>query len=102
MGGSWIDAFPPFNEHLVRDVGGLYSGFALLFLIAAVGLEPSVVRAALIAWLPFAAIHFIWHVTNLEGLGFNEKLLQMVSLGLVLLLPVLLLWAQRRRTTTFM
>jgi hypothetical protein len=102
VGGSWVDAFPPFNEHFIRDVGGLYAGFALLFLIAAIGLEPSVVRAALIAWLPFAAVHFIWHLTNLEGLGFNEKVLQLISLGLVLLLPVLLLWGLRRRTSTFM
>lgn len=100
-GGSWVNAFPPFNEHLIRDVGGLFAGFALLFFIAAVGLDPSVIRAALIAWLPFAAFHFFFHLTHLSGLDPGEGALQLVSLGLFLVVPLLLLWSLRRRTGTF-
>lgn len=100
-GGSWVNALPPYNEHLVRDVGGLFTGFALLFLIAALALEPGVVRAALIAWLPFAIFHFIFHMTHLGGLSSSEKVFQLVSLGIFLVLPVVLLLGMRRRATTF-
>jgi hypothetical protein len=99
--GSWVDAFPPYNEHLIRDVGGLFAGYALLFFMAAVRLDPSVVRAALVAWLPFAAFHFVFHLTHLSRLEFGEKVLQLVSLGTVLILPLLLLWGLRRRASTF-
>jgi hypothetical protein len=101
FGGSWVNALPPYNEHLIRDVGGLYIGFALLFFVAAFTLEPILVKAALIAWLPFAALHFFFHATHLEGLTFSEKVLQLVSLGIVVLLPLALLWGQRRRGSTF-
>ena len=28
--GHWVDRLPPYNEHLVTDVGALYLGFALV------------------------------------------------------------------------
>ena len=28
---SWVHLLPPYNEHLIRDVGGLYLAFGLLF-----------------------------------------------------------------------
>jgi hypothetical protein len=31
----WVELLPPYNEHLVTDVGGLYLAFALLFAWAA-------------------------------------------------------------------
>src|SRR5882757_2805799 len=31
----WVELLPPYNEHLVTDVGGLYLGFAVLFAWAA-------------------------------------------------------------------
>jgi hypothetical protein len=100
IGGSWVDALPPYNEHLVRDVGGLFAGFALLFFIAAFVLEPVLIRVAMIAWLPFAIAHFLFHATHLGGLTFIEKVLQMVTLGIVLLVPLSILWALRRRTSS--
>ena len=35
----WVELLPPYNEHLVTDVGGLYLGFAVLFAWAAWTLE---------------------------------------------------------------
>lgn len=102
IGGSWVNASPPFNEHLIRDVGGLYLGFAILFFWAGSNMDPAVVRPVLIAWLPFAVLHLWFHVTHMGGLGGGERFLQTVALAAVTLIPVLILAAQRRsRTSTF-
>ena len=47
----WVELLPPYNEHLVTDVGGLYLGFAVLFAWAAWTLQPTLVRAVCSAWL---------------------------------------------------
>ena len=31
-GGTWVSALPPYNEHLVRDVGGLNLALVLLLI----------------------------------------------------------------------
>jgi hypothetical protein len=33
-GLGWVALIPPFNEHLVRDLGGLSLGFGVLFVVA--------------------------------------------------------------------
>ena len=47
----WVELLPPYNEHLVTDVGGLYLGFAVLFAWAAWTLDRTLVRAVCVAWL---------------------------------------------------
>ena len=51
----WVDLLPPYNEHLVTDVGGLYLGFAVLFAWSAATLERSLARAVSLAWIVPAA-----------------------------------------------
>jgi hypothetical protein len=43
FGRAWVEMLPPYNEHLVSDVGGFYLGFALLFAWAAVSLHRALV-----------------------------------------------------------
>src|SRR5690348_3453073 len=57
----WVDLLPPYNEHLVTDVGGLYLGFALLFAWAATTLERALLRPLCIAWLLTASLHLLFH-----------------------------------------
>jgi hypothetical protein len=95
-GFSWVSALPPYNEHLVRDVGGLYTGFAVLFTWAAADSDPRLVKPVLIAWLPFAVAHLIFHYNNLKGLSTIEQAGQLGALGLAALLPLGLLLALRR------
>src|ERR1700709_694357 len=63
----WVDLLPPYNEHLVTDVGGLYLGFAVLFAWAAWTLERTLVRAVCVAWLLTAALHLGFHAEHLAG-----------------------------------
>src|SRR5690349_19904952 len=61
----WVDLLPPYNEHLVTDVGGLYLGFAVLLAWAAWTLERTLVLAVCVAWLLTAALHLLFHATHL-------------------------------------
>src|SRR3972149_11848600 len=90
-GRSWVSALPPYNEHLVRDVGGLNLALALLLVWAAVALERRLVQVALAAALVYAVPHFIFHVSNLDNLSTGDQVGQTVSLTLAVLLPLALL-----------
>ena len=89
----WVELLPPYNEHLVTDVGGLYLGFAVLFAWAAWTLDRTLVRAVCVAWLLTATIHLIFHAGHLAGFGTADAVAEIVSLALLLLPPPLAIWA---------
>lgn len=90
-GRSWVSALPPYNEHLVRDVGGLYLALTVVLLAAAVIMERRLVIVALVAALVNAVPHFIFHVGHTDGLSTGDQIAQTVSLALVLAVPIALL-----------
>ena len=83
---------PPYNEHLVTDVGGLYLGFAVLFAWAAWSLERTLVRAACTAWLVTASLHLFFHVGHLENFSTGDAIGEIASLALLLVPPLVALW----------
>ncbi len=89
----WVDLLPPYNEHLVTDVGGLYLGFAVLLAWAARTLDRTLVQAVCAAWLLTAAIHLFFHVTHLDNFGTGDAIAEIVSLALLLVPPPLAIWA---------
>ena len=93
----WVDLLPPYNEHLVTDVGGLYLGFAVLFAWAARALQPTLVRAACSAWLLTAAIHLFFHATHLESFSTGDAVAEIASLAFLLLPPAVAIWAVGER-----
>lgn len=97
----WVDLLPPYNEHLITDVGGLYLGFAVLFAWAAKTLERTLVQAVCVAWLLTATIHLIFHASHLEGFSTADGIAQTVSLVLLLVPPPIAIWAvgERPRST---
>ncbi|MEZ5076904.1 MAG: hypothetical protein R2725_05630 [Solirubrobacterales bacterium] len=90
---SWVELLPPFNEHLVTDVGGLYLGFAVLFAWAAATLDRVLIRALCTAWLLTAAIHLAFHAGHLEGFSTADAIAELISLALLLAPPLVTLWA---------
>lgn len=92
----WVDLLPPYNEHLVTDVGGLYLGFAILFGWAAWSLEPTLIRAVSIAWLLTATLHLVFHAGHLDGFSTGDAVAEIASLALLLAPPPLAIWASRR------
>lgn len=92
----WVDLLPPYNEHLVTDVGGLYLGFAVLFGWAAWSLDRTLIRAVSLAWLLTATLHLVFHASHLEGFGTADAVAEIASLALLLVPPPLAIWASRR------
>lgn len=90
---SWVELLPPYNEHLVTDVGGLYLGFAVLFAWAAWTLERTLVRAVCSAWLVTATLHLFFHAGHLENFGTADAIAEIASLALLLIPPPLAFWA---------
>ena len=89
----WVELLPPYNEHLVTDVGGLYLGFAVLFAWAAWTLERTLVRAVCVAWLLTATLHLIFHSGHLAGFGTADAIAEIASLALLLVPPGVAVWA---------
>jgi hypothetical protein len=91
----WVSSLGPYNEHLVRDVGGLYLALLVLSVWVWQRPTPSSLRMAGGAWLLFSAEHFLWHALHLDGLPVVDKVGNMVALGGTLLLSVLLVLPER-------
>jgi hypothetical protein len=100
-GRAWVAADGPYNEHLIRDVGGLNLALALLAAIAAVRLQPELTRLVAMATLVYAVPHFAYHALPLEPYSTTDAAANIVSLGLAVVLPVwLAVWpAPRGRAT---
>jgi len=87
-GMSWVSTEGPYNEHLVRDIGGLVNGLAVVALVAAWTLSRTVVVAAALAWLVYTVPHFAFHVAHpLDDPSMQA--LNVVVLSLEVLLPLL-------------
>lgn len=93
--GHWVDRLPPYNEHLVTDVGALYLGFALLLAWAAWTLQRQLVLASCAAWILFSILHLLFHARHLDGFGTGDAVAELASLGAVVALPLVALWAAR-------
>jgi hypothetical protein len=87
-GRHWVSPDGPYNQHLVRDVGGLNLGLALVTIVAAVTLAPVVVRAAALATLVYEAPHLAYHATHLSPYPGFDKVASISSLVLAVVLPI--------------
>ncbi len=94
-GHPWVALLPPYNEHLVRDVGEFNLSFTLLFTWAAISLERRLIQVTLLAWLVYAIPHFIYHLNHLMHFSLFDQVGQVVTLGVLILLPFILLIALR-------
>jgi hypothetical protein len=93
---SWVDKLPPYNAHLVTDVGGFYLAFAVLFAWAALRPTRALVVPLCCAWALAAALHLLFHVTHLGGLGTADAIAELGGLAALLALPVAVLVVLRR------
>jgi hypothetical protein len=91
----WVDKLPPYNAHLITDVGGLYIGFGVVVGLAAWRLERGLVIAACAGFLTVSVPHLLFHATHLGGFGELDAIAEMAALGSLLVPPLLALWASR-------
>lgn len=87
----WVALLPPYNEHLMRDVGALTLALALVLGVAAMRLEPVLVRTALAADMMFAVPHFVFHVLHLAHYPPAGAITQTLALAIVMVIPAALL-----------
>lgn len=92
-GRVWIAVDGPYNEHLVRDVGGLNLALATVAIAAIVTSSTLVARAAGAAALVFGLPHLAYHVTHLDPFSTADGVGIVVSLLIVALAGALALGA---------
>jgi hypothetical protein len=90
-GHAWVAVLPPYNEHLVRDVGSLTLALAVLVAAAALTLQRLLVAVAALALLAWSAPHLAFHLAHLEGLTTADKVAQVAVLVLGVAAPLALL-----------
>ncbi len=96
FGRSWVEALPAYNEHLVRDVGGLFLGVGFLLLAVAVRMERRFVGISLISYMLFSVPHAAWHLFHLEPYSTGDAVANAVTLTATVLLPAWALWVTVR------
>lgn len=94
-GRVWVAVDGPYNEHLVRDVGGLNLALAFVAAVALVTRDVMVARTAGGAALIFGVPHLLYHAMNLDGFGTSDAVAMLVSLTMVVLAAVVALLPDR-------
>ena len=90
-GHAWVALLPPYNEHLVRDVGALSLAVTVLLAVAAVVPTRLLIRTAAVAFAVYAVPHTVFHAFHLEGFSSVDAiaqtagfLLQLAAVGVAL------------------
>lgn len=82
LGRIWVAVDGPYNEHLIRDVGGLNLALAFVAFLALVTHSRLVAQAAGGAALIYGVPHLIYHATHLDGFESVDKVAMIVGLTL--------------------
>jgi hypothetical protein len=86
-GLSWVAGDGPYNEHFVRDIGGLADGLGVVALVAAWTLSSPLLVANAAGWLTYAVPHLVFHVVHPLDSG-PMQAANVVVLSSQVLLPV--------------
>ncbi|WAJ42930.1 hypothetical protein OK015_16900 [Mycobacterium sp. Aquia_216] len=86
MGMRWLPVLGPYNEHLVKDVGGMYLALTALSASTLVYLSNRPLRiVTAVSWTTFNLLHLIYHLQMLRMYGARDAVLNVIALGGVLL-----------------
>jgi hypothetical protein len=90
---------PPYNEHLITDIGELSLALTVVLAAAAVTGQWLLGVVAIVAFAVYTVPHVIFHSFHLEGFSRGNAIAQIVGFVLQLVMAVvvvLLLWRDRR------
>ncbi len=100
MGRSWVSVDGPFNEHLIRDVGGGYLSITVLALVAIIIKTRELALATALVWLVAQVPHFTYHMYHLDMYpDMIDKVGNVVSLVVLVLVPAYILVQTMRKTS---
>ena len=80
LGRGWVEVLPAYNEHLLRDVGGLFLATGAVLLAAAWSLQRRLVVVAAASFLLFSVPHTIYHLLNLEPYSTGDAIANALGL----------------------
>jgi hypothetical protein len=95
-GRTWVSADGPYNEHLVRDVGALNLALAVVTVVALIAFTRVVALATALGWIVYQAPHLVYHLRHLDLYDASDKVANVASLVLALVLPIVVLVGARR------
>jgi hypothetical protein len=90
FGHHWTAAYPPYNEHLVTDLGSTFLTLAALMAAAAVMNDRRVRTVVLGGVLVFNGLHLTFHLGHHEGMATADVAASLASLALGVVAPVVL------------
>ncbi|MFI9471915.1 hypothetical protein ACIHBQ_31180 [Streptomyces sp. NPDC052492] len=100
FGFSWLPQLGPYNMHLAKDTGAMFLALAVLALITIrYARTTRVVQITASTWLVFNVLHCIFHMQHLHVYGTTDKVLNVVSLTLLVLVSAALFVPERRPGT---
>lgn len=97
LGQHWTAAYPPYNEHLMTDVGVAACTLGGMLIVAAIVANRVAKTIVLAAVAFYESLHLLFHLREHGTLAGTPLLLSLVSLGAGVLFPVALLLANRNR-----
>lgn len=99
FGRAWVRVDGPYNEHLVRDVGGLNLALTVVLVAAMVTLTRAMVVTAAVASLASGVPHLVYHLFHTDNLGSVDVAMSIGGLLLFAVLGVALIVVSRGATT---
>ena len=92
-----VQLLPPYNEHLITDIGGLYLGFGVMFIWAMFQPSRQLIVPVCTGWIVAQVLHFAFHISHLTGFTTPEALGQQIGLAFYLLVAIIPIAMLRRR-----
>ena len=96
LGRAWVRVDGPFNEHLVRDVGGLNLALAAVLVAAFITVSRPLIIAASAASLLSGIPHLVYHLANTDKLAGGDIAVSIGGLALFAVLPLALIAVSRK------
>jgi hypothetical protein len=97
LGRHWTAAYPPYNEHLMTDVGAAFLTLGVMLLIAAWLRDRRVTNVVLIGLLVFSAAHLAFHAGHRGNLAGADLAASLTSLVVGVVVPAAVLLVSRAR-----
>ncbi|MER5258447.1 hypothetical protein [Streptomyces sp. NPDC002855] len=98
-GVLWVSDLPPYNEHMMRDLGASSLAIAVVLAAGVRAMEPRLVSVGLAAYLTFSVPHLVFHSAHLEHMTAGSAATLMALLGAGAIGPSWLLWLSVRVRT---
>lgn len=91
----WVAYLPPYNEHLMTDVGGLNLAMAAILVASSISLDHRQVFAALSGYLVWSSIHLVIHAQHLDDLPTTDAIGLTVANAIGVIAPLGLVLVNR-------